>query len=77
MTSLILGIACIYIAFIIVRMPEERFREELDQLSGRKHAPGCYRMIRRLFLRSVFWVPQSSCCAFSEGGNFNAETQSR
>ena len=50
MTSLILGIACIYIAFIIVRMPEERFREELDQLSGRKHAPGCYRMIRRLFL---------------------------
>ncbi len=50
MTSLILGIAYIYIAFIIVRMPEERFREELDQLSGRKHTPGCYRMIRRLFL---------------------------
>lgn len=49
MTSLIFGIACIYIAFLILRMPEERFREELNQLSGRVHAPGYYRMIRRLF----------------------------
>lgn len=49
MTSLILGIACVYIAFVITRMPEERFREELDQLSGRKHASGYYQMIRRLF----------------------------
>lgn len=48
MTSLVFGIACIYIAFLILRLPDERFRQELDQISGRPHGLPYYRFIRRL-----------------------------
>lgn len=51
MTSLLLGAICIYLAFIILRLPEERFRGELDELTGRGHGPGYYR-----FMRGVIWT---------------------
>lgn len=52
MTSLLLGIVCIYLAFAVLRLPEEKFREEVDRLTGnRKHPKGYYRM-----LRGLFWV---------------------
>lgn len=50
MTSLLLGIVCIYMAFMVLRLPEEKFREEVDRLTGaRKHSQGYYGMIRGLF----------------------------
>ena len=51
MTSLVLGIVCIYLAVIILRLPEERFRQELDDITGRSHTPRYYR-----FLRGVVWA---------------------
>lgn len=50
MTSLLMGIICIYLAFIVLRLPEEQFRQEVDHLTGdREHREGYYRMLRRLF----------------------------
>lgn len=50
MTSLLLGIVCIYLAVMVLRLPEERFREEVARLTGvRKHSEGYYKMIRGLF----------------------------
>ena len=49
MTSLIFGIVCIYFAVTILRMPEEKFRRELDQITGgRGHSARYYQMIRTL-----------------------------
>lgn len=49
MTSLIFGVVCIYFAVSILRMPEEKFRQELDQVTGgRSHSANYYRMIRNL-----------------------------
>lgn len=48
MTSLILGIVCIYLAATILRLPEERFEQELDQITGRGHGEGYYRFMRRV-----------------------------
>lgn len=50
MTSLILGIACIYLAVTVLRLPEEKFREEVARLTGTgKHSEGYYTVIRGLF----------------------------
>lgn len=50
MTSLILGIACICLAVMVLRLPEERFREELARLTGGREQPeGYYKLIRGLF----------------------------
>ncbi len=50
MTSLLLGIVCIYLAFTVLRLPEERFRQEVARLTGaRKHSAGYYMVIRGLF----------------------------
>ena len=47
MTSLIFGAICIYFAVTILRLPPERFRKELDDISGRReHSPRFYSMIR-------------------------------
>ena len=52
MTSLLLGIVCIYLAFTALRLPEETFRAEVVRLTGnRKHPKGYYKM-----LRGLFWV---------------------
>lgn len=51
MTSLLLGVCCIYLAFIILRMPEERFEQELDEITHRSHTPPYYR-----FIRTVVWA---------------------
>lgn len=51
MTSLVLGIVCIYLAYTILKLPEDRFRQELDQITGREHAPRYYR-----FIRGVVWA---------------------
>lgn len=48
MTSLILGIACIYLAFTILRLSDTQFRKELNCLSGRAHGERYYRFIRIL-----------------------------
>lgn len=49
MTSLIFGVVCIYFAVSILRMPEEKFRQELDQVTGgRSHSARYYRMMRNL-----------------------------
>lgn len=48
MTSLILGVVCIYLAVIILRLPEERFRQELDEITGRCHGPRYYAFMRGL-----------------------------
>lgn len=50
MTSLILGIACIYLAVTVLRLPEERFRAEVDRLTGgREQRMGYYKLVRGLF----------------------------
>lgn len=50
MTSLILGIACIYLAVMVLRMPEEKSRKEVDHLTGgREQTEGYYKLIRGLF----------------------------
>lgn len=50
MTSLLLGIVCIYLAFTVLRLPEEKFRQEVARLTGgRKQSEGYYRVIRGLF----------------------------
>lgn len=50
MTSLILGLAFIYLAFTVLRMPRERFREETARLTGRReHSEGYYKLLRGLF----------------------------
>lgn len=48
MTSLLMGVVFIYLALIILRMPEERFRQELDQITGRAHGARYYRLVRGL-----------------------------
>lgn len=48
MTSLVLGIACIYLAFTILRLPEAQFRKELNDLTKRAHGEDYYRLIRAL-----------------------------
>lgn len=48
MTSLLMGIVFIYLAVIILRMPEERFRQELDQITGRTHSERYYTVMRAL-----------------------------
>ena len=50
MTSLILGIACIYLAVTVLRLPEEKLREEVARLTGgRGQRPGYYKLVRGLF----------------------------
>lgn len=50
MTSLLLGIVCIYLAFMVLRLPQEKFRQEVARLSGgRKQSEGYYMLIRGLF----------------------------
>lgn len=50
MTSLILGLACIYLAVTVLRLPEERFRAEIARLTGgREQKAGYYKLIRGLF----------------------------
>lgn len=50
MTSLILGIACIYLAVTVLRLPEEKFRREVDRLTGgREQRMGYYKLVRGLF----------------------------
>lgn len=51
MTSLLLGVCCIYLAFIILRMPEERFEQELNEITRRGHTPPYYR-----FIRVIVWA---------------------
>ncbi len=51
MTSLMLGIVCIYLAYSILKLPEGAFRQELDQITGRKHSFHYYR-----FVRGVVWA---------------------
>ena len=51
MTSLILGVVCIYLAYTILKMPEDVFRQELDQITGRDHTLRYYR-----FVRGVVWA---------------------
>lgn len=50
MTSLIFGVICIYFAVTILRIPEDRFKQELDQISGHRkgHSPQYYQVIRGL-----------------------------
>lgn len=48
MTSLLLGVCCVYLAFIILRMPEERFEQELDEITRRGHTSRYYRLMRCL-----------------------------
>lgn len=50
MTSLILGIACIYLAVTVLRLPAEKLREEVARLTGgREQTEGYYKLIRGLF----------------------------
>ncbi len=50
MTSLLLGIVCIYIAFSVLRLPEEQFRQEVARLTGgREQSKSYYTVIRGLF----------------------------
>ncbi len=50
MTSLLLGIVFIYIAFSVLRLPEEKFRQEVTRLTGgRKQSESYYTVIRGLF----------------------------
>lgn len=50
MTSLLLGIVCIYLAVTVLRLPRERFRQELARLTGgRKQPEGYYTAVRGLF----------------------------
>lgn len=51
MTSLILGIVCIYLAYSILKKLEDAFRQELDQITGGENAPRYYR-----FMRGVVWA---------------------
>lgn len=48
MTSLIFGVICIYFAVTILRLPEDRFRQELDQITHREHTPRYYQSMRTL-----------------------------
>ena len=34
MTSLLLGIVCIYLAVTVLRLPQEKFRQEVARLAG-------------------------------------------
>lgn len=43
-----MGIVFIYLAVIILRLPEERFRQELDRATGREHGDRYYSVIRGL-----------------------------
>ena len=52
MTSLLLGIVCIYLAFTVLRMPEEQFRQEVARLTGRRKQPEGYYMV----IRGLFWA---------------------
>lgn len=51
MSSLFFGVVCIYLAFIILRMPREQFEGELDQITGKSHGEGYYR-----FMRGLVWA---------------------
>lgn len=51
MTSLIFGVICIYFAVTILRLPEERFRRELDEITHRGHTPRYYQ-----FMRVLVWA---------------------
>lgn len=47
MTSLIFGVALIIIAVMVLRMPRDKFRRELDELTGgRKHTENYYKLMR-------------------------------
>ena len=49
MTSLIFGVVLICLAVMVLRLPEEQFRRELDQLTGgRGHGTGYYKFVRGL-----------------------------
>lgn len=48
MTSLLFGIICLYFAVTILRMPEQQFYTELNQITGREHTQGYYTFIRVL-----------------------------
>ena len=50
MTSLLLGIVCIYLSFTVLRLPDEKFRDEITRLTGKgPHSEGYYKVIRGLF----------------------------
>lgn len=50
MTSLLLGIVCIYLAVTVLRLPQDKFRQEVARLTGgRKQSEGYYMVIRGLF----------------------------
>lgn len=51
MTSLILGIVCIYLAVVVLRMSPERLREDLSRITGssRNYPEGYLKLIRALF----------------------------
>lgn len=51
MTSLILGVVCIYLAYTILKAPEDAFQQELEQITERSHTPRYYR-----FMRGVVWT---------------------
>lgn len=52
MTSLLLGIVCIYLAFTVLRLPEEQFRQEVACLTGGRKQPEGYYMV----IRGLFWA---------------------
>ena len=52
MTSLLLGIVCIYLAFTVRRLPEEQFRQEVARLTGGRKQPEGYYMV----IRGLFWA---------------------
>ncbi len=52
MTSLLLGIICIYLAFTVLRLPEEQFRQEIARLTGGRKQPEGYYMV----IRGLFWA---------------------
>ena len=50
MTSLLLGVVCIYLAVTVLRLPQEKFRQEVARLAGgRRQSEGYYMVIRGLF----------------------------
>ena len=52
MTSLLLGIVCIYLAFTVLRLPEDQFRQEVARLTGGRKQPEGYYMV----IRGLFWA---------------------
>ena len=52
MTSLLLGIVCIYLAFTVLRLQEDQFRQEVARLTGGRKQPEGYYMV----IRGLFWA---------------------